>query len=102
MAANWAQGERALVKFTPTAGETKELFTVPVEGCTFATDLVPKGNLFGMLEGGQGTLQTARRVLANSLVNGDAGGLIHVGTKVASLSIPSVQFSAGGLFFGVK
>jgi hypothetical protein len=101
LAANWLQGEYALVKFMPAAGETKGFATLEINGCSLATELVPKGSLFGKFNNKQGVQATSQTVRFTPTINSDAGGNFRVGLEPATLTATDV-FSAGGLFFGVK
>lgn len=101
LAANWLQGETALVRFTPTKGETTAFAIFEIVGCPQSTSIVPKGSLFGKLRNGQGHQATSQAVEFTPTINSNAGGNFHVSTEPATFRGEEV-FKAGGLFFGVK
>jgi len=103
LAANWVQGEAALVKVTPKSGEESGFATFELSGpgCPVHAAIVPKGSLFGKLSTKPGVPATSQTVEFRPGINGNAGGNFHVGTQLATWSATDV-FKAGGLFFGIK
>jgi hypothetical protein len=99
--ANWVQGERALVKFRPTKGESTAFGTFAISGCPQETNLVPKGSLFARLSGSLGMQATSQTLEFRPAFNNDAGGNFRVGSEPATLTATDI-FKAGGLYFGIK
>lgn len=103
LAANWTQGEAALVRFVPTSGIESGYTTLELTGaaCPVESTIIPRGTLFGKFKNPQGVQATSQTVEFNSTINSNAGGTFHVSTEPATLTAIDV-FKAGGLFFEVK
>jgi len=84
------------IKFTPTAGETKEFATVAITGCALATSLVPKGSVFVESQNATSTQAVEQEVHSSKAINAAAGGKLTVGTKEAILKANAKFKMSGG------
>jgi hypothetical protein len=99
--ADYMIGSTVYVKFTPTAGETKEFATVAITGCSLATTLVPKGSVFVEAAKHTGEYAVEQEVHSSEAINTTAGGSLKVGTKTASLTGSALFKLKSGSAFGV-
>ncbi|MBS1893719.1 MAG: hypothetical protein JST59_20660 [Actinobacteria bacterium] len=101
--ADYMEGESAMVKFVPAAGETNGFATFTLSGasCAIAGNVTPKGTIFGKAENKTGVMRTSQNVSFSESINAAAGGTFKVGEEKAVLTATG-KFEAGGKFFGVK
>jgi hypothetical protein len=101
VSADWMEGEKVYVKFTPAAGETKEFATVAITGCALATTIVPKGTVFVEAANKTEKYEVEQEVHSSKTINEVAGGSLKVGTKNAVLTGRAKLKLNSGAGFGV-
>ncbi|MBS1892735.1 MAG: hypothetical protein JST59_15675 [Actinobacteria bacterium] len=101
--ADYMEGESAMVKFVPAAGETNGFATLTLSGtsCAIAGNYTPKGTIFGKAENKTGVMRTSQNVSFSESINAAAGGTFKLGEEKAVLTATD-EFKAGGKFFGIK
>ena len=105
------EGESAIVKFTPEAGETTGFVSFELGGgsCPLAgTPIVPKGVVYAKPVNKTGVFATNQEVAFSPTINSAAGGSLKVGEKTATLEGRIICPSFGEIvigespYFGVK
>jgi hypothetical protein len=105
VSADYMEGEAAMVKFTPEAGETAGFATFELGGggaCPLAgTPITPKGVVYGKAVNKTGVEAASQEVNFSPTINSNAGGSLKVGEKAATLEATAVV-SVEGKNFSVK